>query len=153
MLFRASYYTHRRTSNDLINWVILGDSSMLHLWYILRCLLRWLTIVLRLNLWLHYWFMLILSLGCRTLDIQLRWCVIFLFIFIHLGYHGGSWCRGGRVLSPFVTIFLHLLWLDVPNGHVLQGFNYFIITYILIANNLPLGGIRFIKPHITCFFN
>ena len=54
---------------------------------------------------------------------------------------------------PLIIVFIYLFRLDIPNGHLLQSFFNFLITYIVIANNLLLGAIRFTKLHITCFFN
>jgi hypothetical protein len=37
---------------------------------------------------------------------------------------------------------MHLLRLDIPNGHLLQGFFNLFIPYIFIANDLLLGAVR-----------
>src|SRR6185437_3657949 len=114
------------------------------------CLLRW--IMGDLCLWLNILLFLFLDLGCWRRNTFLRMWIIFFFIFIHLGCHGGAWCRRGSS-SPLIIAFMHLFRLDIPNGHLLQRFFNLLITYIVIANNLLLGVIRFIKLHITCFFN
>src|SRR6185312_2866767 len=113
-------------------------------------LLRW--IMDDLCLWWNILLFLFLHLGCWRWNTFLRLWIILFFIFIHLGCHGGAWCRQGRS-SPLIISFIHLFRLDIPNGHLLQSFINLLSTYIVIANNLLLGAIRFIKLHITCFFN